>query len=99
MVIYRPHRYLLAEAMAEAREFETLDEMKTYVADWWAEANDGIRMFEPEDVVLSGNVRADHRIGWRDVRNVCVRRFGGEDHSACPMAIGFCSTDYDKPKK
>lgn len=85
--------------MAEAREFESFDAMAKYIADWWADANGGRRLFEPENVVLSGFEREDVRIGWRDVRTVCTRRFGGEDHSACPMGIGYCATDYDKPKK
>lgn len=33
MVIYRPHRGALKEAMAEAKEFNSIDEMKQYICD------------------------------------------------------------------
>lgn len=33
MVIYRPHRGGLKEAMAEAKEFNSIDEMKRYICD------------------------------------------------------------------
>ena len=35
MLIYRPHRGSLAEAMVEAKTFSSFDEIKEYVANKW----------------------------------------------------------------
>lgn len=56
MVIYRPHRGGLKEALAEAKEFESIEEMKAYIVKDWAEmyANIGFPCapFEAADIVL-----------------------------------------------
>ena len=35
MIIYRPHRGSLADAMAEAKEFNNEQEMKEYIVKQW----------------------------------------------------------------
>ena len=89
-IIYRPHRGSLKDAMQEARVFQSVEEMKAHVAAEWERGN-GLRMFEPEDVVISGEAMPDPRNGWKDTRYVCVKRMGKEvfDFPAC---IGMCAT-------
>ena len=89
-IIYRPHRGSLKDAMKEARVFQSVEEMKAYVAAEWERGN-GLRLFEPEDVVISGEAMSDPRNGWEDTRYVCVKRMGSKvfDFPAC---IGMCAT-------
>lgn len=96
MVIYRPHRGGLAESMAEAREFEDFEAMKRYIVEesayYW-----GKPAFAISDIVIDGEQISDNRIGWKDERNVCVKRYFGEDYMekyGCPQCIGMCATDY-----
>ena len=37
MIIFRPHRRMLYEAMAEAKEFNNVEEMKEYIVKFWNE--------------------------------------------------------------
>ena len=63
VIKYRPQRGGLAEAMREAKEFQTIDEMKLYICDDWGIDASEITIDEPH-----GN---DDRIGWKNVRYVC----------------------------
>lgn len=96
MVIYRPHRGLLAVAMAEAREFHNFEEMKRYIYEQAEEFN-GVKAFEIEDIVIDDDKCEDWRIGWNDTRHVCINRYFGEnfiDNYGAPQCIGQCATDY-----
>lgn len=92
MVIYRPHRGGLAEAMEEAREFSNLEEMKQYIVKYHEDMERG-RPFELEDIVIGDILGDDPRIGWNDCRYVCVKRYFNEEY-IIPQAIGHCSEDY-----
>ena len=92
MIKYRPHRGSLADAMAEEREFETVEELKAHVWSSWNETG-GIVWFDPEDIVIGEILGDDDRIGWENVRHVCVKRMGSEDYMALygsPQCIGWC---------
>ena len=93
MIIYRPHRGSLIDAMAEAKEFNNEQEMKEYIAEQW----DGY--ISVEDIVIIDNPQNDERIGWKDTRYVCSKRFGEQDNIekyGVPQCIGMCATDYMK---
>lgn len=69
MLIYRPKRFLLEDAMKEARCFNTLDELKQYVVECnlW----DGKKTFDAEDLVLGESTNGDDdRNGWRNNRYI-----------------------------
>lgn len=94
MVIYRPHRGGLAEAMELAKEFDDFDAMKEYIVEqeskivpeWGAP-------FSVDDIVISEESVDDKRIGWKDTRHVCVKRYYSEDYMAkygSPQCIGVC---------
>jgi hypothetical protein len=94
MIIYRPHRGgSVFEALAEAKEFNSIEEMKEYIVSKW----DGY--FSEEDIVLGNDVINDSRIGWEDARHVCVNKIGNEDYIekyGSPQCIGWCATIYNK---
>lgn len=98
MIIYRPHRGGLAEAMSEAKEFDNVDSMKQYIVEQWTESLGGRKPFDVDDIVLDDETIDDDRIGWHDTRYVCIKRFGNEDYMekyGSPQCIGFCATDYE----
>lgn len=91
MIIYRPHRGSLSEAMDEAKEFKDIQEMKEFIVKEW----DGY--FSVEDIVIEGKPTNDERIGWQDTRYVCSKRFGNQDNIAIygvAQCIGMCATIY-----
>lgn len=102
MIIYAPHRGGLKEAMAEAREFETKEEMKQYIYEehkaYFLDLGYPNAPFEIEDIVIKAETAyRDERIGWNDSTYVCVKRYGNEDYIkkyGTPQCIGTCATDY-----
>lgn len=92
MIIYRPHRELLDEAMKHAVEFETVEDMKKYIVKQHTDEIFG-EMVSYQDISLDNRVVNDNRIGWRDTRYVLASRFGADKGIRC---IGMCATDYDK---
>ena len=97
MVIYRPHCGGLAESMKEAGEFDGFEEMKRYIV----EEKDKIwskRPFEIEDIIIGDIIGDDWRIGWKNCRHVCLKRFLCKDFRE-PFCIGLCATDYPEISK
>lgn len=91
MIIYRPHRGSLADAMAEAKEFNNEQEMKEYIVKQW----DGY--ISVDDIVIDDNAHNDDRIGWKDTRYVCTKRLGNDNYIEKyehPQCIGMCATIY-----
>lgn len=91
MLIYRPHRGSLADAMAEAKIFNSFDEIKEYVTHQWNSVW-GWNILNPNDIVLDEESHDDDRISWKDVRYLCLKRLGNEDYMeeyGCPQCIGF----------
>ena len=58
--------------MAEMREFETVEEMKQHVADYWSEVP-GYDKVTADDVSWSKDYGEDERIGWKHWRYVYLR--------------------------
>lgn len=91
MIIYRPHRRSLADAMAEAQEFNNEQEMKEFIVKQWDD------YFNIDDISIEGNPVNDDRNGWKDTRYICTRRFGEQDNIALygvPQCVGMCATRY-----
>jgi hypothetical protein len=91
MIIYRPQRGSLFDAMAEAKEFKNEAQMKEYIVSQW---NGHILT---QDIIIEAEPACDDRIGWKDTRHVCIKRLGTEDYLVkygCPQCIGMCATDY-----
>ena len=103
MVIYRPHRGGLAQSLAEAKEFETFEDMKKYIVESGREYYKSLGFvsapYEFDDIVIDESKNFDdERCGWHDTMYVCVKRFGDEDYMkeyGVPQCIGMCATDYD----
>lgn len=103
MVIYRPHRGGLKEALAEAKEFESIEEMKKWIYEHFkfVYADLGYKMepFGIKDIVIDDETADDDRCGWHDTRRVCIKRLLKQDFMAeygSPQCIGHCATDYEK---
>lgn len=90
MIIFRPHRELLYEALEGMKEFESIDEMKQYIS----KSYEGLAAVD--DIFLDKRTVKDDRIGWNDTRYVCTRKLENDD--VCEMCIGMCATDYDCDK-
>ncbi len=91
MIIFRPHRGSLSEAMSEAKEFENEEQMKEYIVSKW------YGYISVEDIVIDDNARNDDRNGWKDTMYVCTKRMGDDDYIkeyGTPQCIGMCATDY-----
>jgi hypothetical protein len=94
MIIYRPHRGSLDEAMSEAKAFSNEQEMKEYIVKQWD------NYFSVDDIVIVDNdIGDDDRINWKNVKHICTKRFGEQDNIklyGCPQCIGWCSTEFMK---
>lgn len=97
MIIFRPQRGTLSEAMAEAKEFKNKEEMFKYISEDWCKIEPNCIL--PEDIVIKGKFFNDQRNGWEDTRYVCTKRIGDYDYIklyGCPQCIGMCATRYPK---
>ncbi len=99
MIIFRPHRRSLDEALEEAKEFNNVEEMKEYIVKQWHDGWAGqCELFTADDIVIDEESAVyDKRCGWRDTMYVCVKRMGNEDYMkmyGAPQCIGMCATDY-----
>lgn len=93
MIIYRPSRNLLEEAMSERKIFNDEFEMKSHISNEW----DGY--IKVEDIVITDESINDERIGWRDTKHVCTKKLGEEDYIeryGYPQCIGWCAMDFDE---
>lgn len=85
MIIYRPHRTSLSDALSEAKEFSTWQELKEYVASTWNSM--GFGQATSSDVSIKDNSIEDERIDWKDTRMVLCKGY----------PVGFCATQYPTP--
>lgn len=89
MIKYRPHRSTLSEAMKEAKEFNTVDEMYDYIVSNW---NMDEKLITKENLSIGEKLGKDTRIGWKETRYVFINRIGNEIFSD-PQCIGMCSIE------
>ncbi len=87
MFKYRPHRGALEDAMKEAHEFITMDQMFDYIV-----RSDPFHALQKEDLSITENLGKDGRINWSETRNVLTKRYGKEVYDT-PQAIGWCSME------
>ena len=84
--------------MSEAKEFDTIEEMKKYIVSIDIE-NWGQPLFSVDDIVIDDKITNDERIGWKDTRYVCIKRMGNDNYIekyGIPQCIGMYATDYRK---
>lgn len=90
VIKYRPHRGGLKESMALAKEFATLEDVKKQCVV--EHTINGVPAFTEDDVVFGEIQGDDDRIGWKNWRHVCVKRYGREDYMrkyGCAQCIGM----------
>jgi len=90
-VIFRPQRGSFKESMAEAKEFDSDNQLLDYIV----ELEGG--MVEKKDLSFGANRAYDPRNGWRDSQFVTTKKYAGEDcikEYGCPQCIGMCAHTY-----
>lgn len=90
LIKYRPNRPTLAEALADAKEFNTIDEMYDYVVSTWKLGD--IECLSKEDLSIAENLGKDERCGWKETRYVCTTRILFDKYKT-PQCIGMCSIE------
>lgn len=93
MIVYRPHRGSLEDAMKEVKTFDNWYQMTHYIANNWNLAV-GKKVIDPDDIVMADNTVNDDRVGWKDVHAVLVTRIGNENFMETyehPQCIGYCT--------
>ena len=92
MIKYRPHRSGLEESLKEARTFDNFEQMKEFIMNDWNNSGFG-NLFDMNDIVIGDILGDDDRIGWKNVRHVCVKRIGDADYMqlyGTPQCIAWC---------
>lgn len=92
MIIFRPQKGSLADSMAEAKEFSTVEDMKDHIVAMMAN-KDPESLITADDIVIEDLTINDSRVGWEDSRNVCVKIMLDKCYKSC---IGMCATKYRK---
>ena len=88
-IIFRPKKQLLADAMAESKEFNTVEDMLNYVCEYYEDA------FRVEDIFISYGCY-DDRLDWNTF-DVTVGRYWGVnclERYHYPQSIGYCTFKY-----
>ena len=79
MIKYSPVRETLSASIKEEQVFDTVEEMKQYIFDWWSRII--VRKpLKPDDIRIEESGWNDFRIGYTNRRTVFIRQ----------SAIGFC---------
>lgn len=86
MIIYRPYRASLSDALSEVKEFSTWQELKDHVALTWNSM--GFEQVTSSEVTIKDDSIEDERIGWKDTRMVLCKGY----------PVGFCATRYPTAK-
>ena len=79
MIKYSPVRRTLSASIKEEQVFDTVEEMKQYIFDWWGRILVR-RPLKPEDIIIEESGSNDLRIGYKNRRTVFIRQ----------SAVGFC---------
>jgi len=92
MIIYRRHSGdSVFDSVKRAIEFETESDMKDYIVA------DNTPYISKDDIVIIDESIPDRRIGWMDMRHVCLKRYGNIDYIekyGSPQCEGYCATIY-----
>ena len=81
-IIFRPQRGGLSEAMEEAKEFDSISEMKSYCV---AECG---KAFNENEITIEYYCY-DERIDWETF--ICCTERWGRERFDTPQAFGFCT--------
>lgn len=107
MIIHRPHRGGLYEAMAESREFKSLKECLETLIEEFNEKHSGLFTITTNDICIMP-YGDDKRVCWNDMFVICIvpysmvkdkkgyERFFTKTYDIPLHFLGFISTDYDK---
>jgi hypothetical protein len=90
-IIFRPHKHTLDEAMKEAREFDSVDEMKQFIVEYYSHKGPS---FSVDDLIINDESEIENdKNGWKDEKYVCTKRWKEEVYET-PQCVGMCATIY-----
>ncbi len=89
MLKYKPIKSIGAASEA-VQEFTNLEEMMSYVYDYYNVIQGSYNLFSREDFIIHGYKGDDSSTGWKNTFGVCIRRCGDELYDE-PQCIGICS--------
>lgn len=95
IIKFRFHRGGLKESLATMRTFTSWEQLFAFLESD-SSKYDGVPMFHVADIVIADSPHHDKRIGWKDARWVCVKRFGAELRDP-PVPIGCVATEFCEP--
>lgn len=92
MIYFRPVRGIPEESLKMVQKFNTLEEMKQFVADIWNKKDDPVTV---ENVVIDRTfLWNDKENGWFNVKRVCIERpRSREALKSEPLCVGFYTTE------
>ena len=67
---------------------QSIDKMLDYI--YTEPKNRYGELFSRDDIIINEPIGDDDRIGWKNVRHICVKRYGNEVYDI-PQCIGMCS--------
>jgi hypothetical protein len=87
-IIYRPHRGSLADALAEAEVFYTIEDMFKHIV---AKSDDFIPgLFNIDDLRINEDIGPEDRTGWPNYHYVTTVAYGDKRYPEPGMCIGMC---------
>lgn len=87
MIIFRPFRNSLDESMKEAVEFDTIDELGSYISEKWN--------VDESNITIDVSEGDDDRIWWSNCRRVSlIIEKSKYDMPLKLFDIGMCSFDW-----
>jgi hypothetical protein len=92
MIRYLPKCRYLSLSLRSEVTFETMEELIHFVYTNWSRVVSFMGAAEPfrkEEIIIGENLGDDARIGYKNVRQILVRRMKDNIYSA-PMCIGYC---------
>lgn len=92
MIKYRPKMDNLKYSLRDEQLFESMDDMLQFVFDRWRRVVSFMGSNEPfrfDEILISEIQGDDPRIGYKNVRRVCVSRMADKAFTT-PCCIGFC---------
>ena len=87
MIAFMPHYFgdSIYDRIDDFKEFETIEEMKEYLCNFWNINND----ITKDNIVIDNRLTyEDKRLGWKDTRHVCLKK------GSKSIVIGYCATKY-----
>ena len=96
IIKFRYHRGGLKESLATMRTFTSWEQLLAWLVHESYDQFIGAYAFSEEDIVIDEKQYHDKRIGWKDARWVCIKKYNGKIFNL-PCPIGTVATEFCEP--